>query len=63
MDKLPKMDCKGRKLIFYCKSFLGNMLVVFWEKEKQIKTTFFKNNFVNVKSVQKLFSKKVSLSS
>jgi hypothetical protein len=25
MDKLPKMDCKGRKLIFYCKSFLGNM--------------------------------------
>lgn len=25
MDKLPKMDCKGRKLFFYCKRFSGNM--------------------------------------
>lgn len=31
MDKLPKMDCKGRKLIFYCKSFLENMFMEFGE--------------------------------
>lgn len=31
MDKLPKMDCKGRKFIFYCKSFLENMFMVFGE--------------------------------
>jgi hypothetical protein len=32
MDKLPKMDCKGRKLFFYCKSFWGNMFVGIYEK-------------------------------
>ena len=34
MDKLPKMDCKGRKLIFYCKSFWGNMFGNFWGERK-----------------------------
>lgn len=60
MDKLPKMDCKGRKLIIYYKRSLGKMFGDFWEEKNQIISTFFKNYFVNVKSRQKLFSKKVS---
>jgi hypothetical protein len=34
------MDCKGRKLIFYCKSFWGNMFGDFWGQRKANKNNF-----------------------